>query len=286
MVALIAAGPATRPVASLDDAEASYRGRVDAVTKSYDSELAKAEQDRLAGIKQADDQHLADLQTLLNRALKAGDADQVVAIKQKIDAANAKSKVDPNKHLVNLLDLVKVPQDAVNGTWSIKDGALVSDESSLCRIEFPYQPPEEYDYRVVFTRKSGDDCFTQICMGGKSQFAWMLGGWGNKITGFQYIDGIGIDQNKTGVKKNSWLKDGQEYTSVVKIRKTGVEAYLDGKLVASWKTDFADMSLDPAWALNNNNVIGIGTWTTPTVFHTVEVVEVTGRGVILGRLKR
>jgi hypothetical protein len=60
-----------------------------------------------------------------------------------------------------------------------------------------------------------------------------------------------------------------------------LEAYLDGKLISAWKTDFSDISADQPWILKSSDVIGVGSWQSPTVFRTIEVIEITGKGRIL-----
>ena len=73
------------------------------------------------------------------------------------------AKLEGDRRVVNLLSLVDVQRDAVNGVWTIEQRALASDRGKESRIQFPYQPPEEYDFRIVFTRTAGTDCISQIC---------------------------------------------------------------------------------------------------------------------------
>jgi hypothetical protein len=74
------------------------------------------------------------------------------------------------------------------------------------------------------------------------------------------------------------LANGQEYTSVVKVRKTGVEVYLDGKLIEAWNTDFSDMSIPQTWPLRRMDIIGVGLFQSTTLFRTIEVIEITSEG--------
>jgi len=180
--------------------------------------------------------------------------------------------------VVNLISLVDVQRDAVKGTWVLANGALVSDSGGHSRIEFAYQPPDEYDFRIVFTRTEGPDSVNQICASQGRQFAWQMGGWSDTFCGFYEIGGLGPSKNLSGRSAAKWLENGQEYTSIVKVRKTGVEAYLDGKLISAWKTDFSDMGLNREWALRRNDVLGVGTYQSPTSFRTIEVIEITGTG--------
>ena len=183
--------------------------------------------------------------------------------------------------VVNLLSLVNVRRDAEYGEWKMDRGALVCNKEYYCRIQLPYQPPEEYDFRIVFTCRDGEDSVTQICAAGTRQFCWVMGGWGRKYCWFDRVGGRG-SENPTGKQADKWLNSGQEYTSVVKVRKNGVEAYLNGKLITEWKTDYSDMTL-VGWTLKRNDVLGLGTWLGATTFRTIEVTEVTGEGNTLGQ---
>ena len=57
-------------------------------------------------------------------------------------------------------------------------------------IEFPYQPPEEYDFRVTFTRTDGNDCLVQHGVGAGNPFVWILGGWGGRTCGLGPPTGV------------------------------------------------------------------------------------------------
>jgi S1-C subfamily serine protease len=183
--------------------------------------------------------------------------------------------------VVNLLGMVDLQRDAVKGAWKMDHGGLLSDAGDTCRIEFPYQPPEEYDFRIVFTRTEGDNAVHQVCAANGRQFTWLMGASGDTVCRLDLVGGHEANDNPTTKKADKWLTNGQEYTSLVKVRKTGVEAYLNGKLISAWKTDYSDMSLHSHWVLKHNNVLGVGSYQSPTLFRTIEVTEITGEGKIL-----
>jgi clan AA aspartic protease (TIGR02281 family) len=206
--------------------------------------------------------------------------DQLVSIAPPPPAPRPDVPPNVSNKTINLLDLVNVSRDAVKGTWTMENGKLLSDGADQSRIEFPYQPPAEYDFRIVFTRTGGENDVQQICTAQGSQFAWMISGWGGTISGFEFVRGKNAYNNPTTKKNSGWLSNNREYVSVVKVRKSGVEAYLDGTLISAWKTDFSDMSIDPAWALKGSNQIAVGAHCV-AVFRTVEVTEISGAGRVL-----
>jgi hypothetical protein len=54
---------------------------------------------------------------------------------------------------------------------------------------------------------------------------------------------------------------------------------LNGELLVEWKTDYSDLSNYSSWQLRDNSVLGVGC-ESPTVFHKIEVVEVSGKGTL------
>jgi len=80
---LIGVGPATKPVESLSGIEARYRGESKLARKAYRDAIAKANEERIA-----------ELNSLLSKAMKAENIDLAVEIKKKIDEAKTSSADD------------------------------------------------------------------------------------------------------------------------------------------------------------------------------------------------
>ncbi|MDB5322941.1 MAG: DJ/PfpI family protein [Phycisphaerales bacterium] len=178
---------------------------------------------------------------------------------------------------VNLLKLIDPAVDTMAGVWKLNTGEfapqLSSDATHHARINIAYQPPEEYDFRVDFTRSAGDNCMTQIFTH-QNPCCLVLFGWKGTVSGFQQINNQSADKNATGVRNLS-TTNGQRHTSVVKVRKTFIEAWLDGNLITRYDTDGSDMSAKD-WKVDAP--LGVGTQLSPTIFHTIELTEITGTG--------
>lgn len=65
---------------------------------------------------------------------------------------------------------------------------------------------------------------------------------------------------------------------MVKVRKTGVEAYLDGHLLTQWRTDFRDMASDPGSSLHRLDTVGLQSWASAYSIYSAELSEVSGSG--------
>jgi len=176
---------------------------------------------------------------------------------------------------INLLPLLNPAKEAVSGKWIWKEQGLASEGVGWARLQIPYQPPEEYDLCASFTRTNGSDGVNLILASPGHQFMWWMGDWGNSLFGFQLINGKIIKENPTAV--NMSLKTGQRYSCVVKVRKDGVAASLDGRTIVEYKTDFGGFSLGPEWSLRDNRILGVGT-ASPAVFHSLSITEISGPG--------
>ncbi len=266
--------------------------------------LAKMETDHAARIKALHakyDQMLAQVQTQFTQRQRLDDALEVKAKRDEVAAAwirpagaagnpatnvpfGTKAGTPPvqagaSPRLTNLLRTIDPDRNAVAGTWAMKDGALVSaGNNGAARLEIPYEAPAEYDFQISFTKKTGG-CVIQNLTVNEHPFIWVMSADG--MFTFHYVKGAGAGANKTTVNLRVGIKDNRRYTSLVKVRKNGAEAFLDGKLITQWKTDFSDTVHDGFWALPNKSCLGVASGNSHVIFHSIEVREVSEPGKLL-----
>ncbi len=176
---------------------------------------------------------------------------------------------------LNLLAMADPARHAVSGAWKAEGRALVSDAGLTTRLMFPYEVPKEYDYRVDLTRMEGASTVCLILTKDGREFVMEMG-WPGGEVGFAYVDGKHIDANPTGAKFP--VTNGRRYRILVQVRNRGLKAYLDGRLLISWRTDYTNVTPHSGWVLPNKKCVGIGSHGSPTAFHAAELIEVTGRG--------
>ena len=73
---------------------------------------------------------------------------------------------------VNLLPLVDVDRDRVVGDWKMSTDGLDCEANALARIRIPYRPVGEYDFRIVFSRRTSGSAIDQILTHEKKGFTW------------------------------------------------------------------------------------------------------------------
>ncbi len=149
---------------------------------------------------------------------------------------------------IDLLANVHLPDDVVGGTWKRTNDGLHCDSSApgedrRARLRLPYRPRGEYDFAITFSRKSGSFLVGQILSYDAKDFAWLMGREQNTYDGFELVDNMILPKNRTAVHLEPALVNGQRYTSVVKVRKDSISAYIDGKLVSVLNTDYSNLTI-------------------------------------------
>jgi hypothetical protein len=180
---------------------------------------------------------------------------------------------------VNLLKMVDPAKDGIVGSWKLEEGKLVSGTGKLVRLECPYQPPAEYDFRVVFSHVSGGNNVSQILSRQGKGFIWIME-LGLSRCGFGLCRGLWITDptNPSITEVPTIQNDAGPHTSVLEVRKDRIRCLFDGKLVRDYKTDYTDLSMNPDWKLRTEQLLGLGCWESPTEFQRVDLVEVSGKG--------
>lgn len=179
---------------------------------------------------------------------------------------------------VDLMPLIDPNRDAVSGLWTRDaNGALVSNEGSLARLEIPYKLPEEYDFKIVFTRQSGWDTIAQYIGHGKVNVFWGMAMWGNASNMFRCVNQW-EGHNPTTVWAKEFIENGKRFESVVQVRKNGYAAFINGKLVGSWDRGYRDAHVPKSWVLPTPGALGLGVSKCQVVFHSLQLLEVSGAG--------
>jgi len=198
-------------------------------------------------------------------------------INSRLAEATTASAAPGAGHL-DLLPLVDVEKDAVAGTWKVDGGDLVITPDKYNRLQLPVRPPEEYDFTVRFTRtevNKGNEGTVAIMLTYKDKpFDLALQASGNAAR-LEAVNKNAVKDNPTIVPLK--LENNQPYTVTVEVRKDGVRALLDGKMLLEYKTDYKDLSGYASWKLKDTSLLGVGANSAGVRFEKIELVPVTGQ---------
>lgn len=179
---------------------------------------------------------------------------------------------------VDLMPLIDPERDAVSGAWKRNEqGALISDKGSVARLEIPYQPPEEFDYKMVFTRNTGWDTIAQCFAYNRSSLIWGMAMWGNELNMFRCVSAF-EGTNPTSVWAKEFIQNGQRYESIVQVRKQGYAAFVNGRLISYWDRGSSGAHVPKEWRLPTPGLLGIGSSKSQTTFHSLQLLEISGAG--------
>jgi hypothetical protein len=183
---------------------------------------------------------------------------------------------------VDLMKVIDLQRDVILGDWNKVADGLVSDDTKFARIALPYDPPPEYDFKIEFTRTDQiDESVVQLFRDQGHPCAWVMNGWKGEASAFHMIGGrIGRD-GPTAVRGLDF-QPGKKHTSIVKVRKDAIEAYIDGDLKTRYSTNGNDLTCVKDWDLKNK-ALGIGSYSNSTIFHTIEVTEYNTKGTVLAQ---
>lgn len=151
-------------------------------------------------------------------------------------------------------------------------------------LVFPYQPPEEYDYRIEFSSATDGAMVAQGLVFGERGFEWRIGDCGGSNCGINQVDGKNDYEvtNPTGTRKVAPLKADQPHTSLVRIRDKGITVVLDGKVVLDYATDYANVGQKVG---NQGRLSFTIRGTGIKTLSAAEVTEITGKGTVIAEPK-
>jgi hypothetical protein len=185
------------------------------------------------------------------------------------------SQAAPHR-VVDLMRYVDLKADAIEGDWAREGTGIKSTGRANAKLIIPYEPPAEYDFTVVYTRLGGHDQVAQIFPVSDSELAWSVGSWGKTMA-------LAADGKALWSGEDPHCTDtGKEYTSVVKVRRAGIEITFNGRKVAEYTGPLSGLSAPRESKLPNAKALGLLTWYgTSQRFSKMELTEITGTGHVL-----
>jgi hypothetical protein len=198
--------------------------------------------------------------------------------KKLADTGRAAGPVLP-KGPVNLIPLIDLNRDVVQGTWKLEQGEIRGNGTGRPRIQIPYAPPEEYDLTIVAEPGDSNLLFGMNREGTQWVVTYDNAINGKVTSGVHMVDGKPAWENPTAVH-GKVLKKGSPQTFEFKVRKSGFTALVDGKKVVSWE-DYSRLSLTPTFQTTDKSALMFGMYAGDAKLVKAVLVPVTGQGKLL-----
>jgi serine/threonine protein kinase len=174
----------------------------------------------------------------------------------EVDRPNSVPPVDMK--MTDVLAHVDLMGDALAGQWT-ESGDAIRGQGDGAQIQFPTQPPAEYDYRITFVRYSGNGGVGLICSQRGKSFVWIFGGHNGTASGLGQVQGEPFDNNETTRHSMNWLPNGLVHTLVVRVRKDWAIAFLDGQNLGRANGLLMPLSL-PSYVKTPSAASPLGIW--------------------------
>jgi hypothetical protein len=181
----------------------------------------------------------------------------------------------PTYPSVDLLKLVDVQKDYVQGRWQFIDGKLVSPPVFMARVEIPYAPPEEYDLTVVVECEGKQDSFNIGLVTPESRVLAVIDGWNPPMSILSQIQDQGADE---ACFKGKVIVPGKSNTIVASVRKNRLSISVNDKALIDWEADYKRVSLENVWGTPNSRVLFVGAYLSIFRITKISLAPVSGEG--------
>lgn len=204
-------------------------------------------------------------------ALRKANAEKRIEQTEKIAVA-----LQPTRR-INLLQFIDLNNYArPRDKWQMQNGKLICTEGNFVpKVIIPYEPPEEYDFKIVFSQPKLRNPVCLIMPKTGASFSWEVGG-ANGHFAFSIVPAAG-GKNPVEFNVKGAQQPGRVHTTTVQVRNGGVRAFFDGRPVAQYATDFSDMKTNSWRDIREKSFLAVGC-DDPAIFHVIELREVRGRG--------
>jgi len=193
-------------------------------------------------------------------------------IDKRLDAAGL---LPPIRPAIDLLKLIDLQRDIVQGRWQFIDGKLVSPAVFMARVEIPYAPPEEYDLHIVVECEGKQDSINLGLVTGESRVLAAFDAADPPRTTLSQIEN---QEANEAVYIGKVIVPGKPNTLVCSVRKNRLILKVNDKTLVDWAADYKRVSLENVWGSANSKALVIGAYLSIFRFSKISLVPVSGEG--------
>ena len=177
----------------------------------------------------------------------------------------------------DLLKMVEVQRDQVNGSWSIEDGVLVSPRGKYSSLRFPVIPTEEYELEVdVEPLGSERDIHLLGTAPGGHRFVVNFHAYTDfRCNGIDYIDGKSAKVNETAFRGEP-IQMGKVNRIRLSVRRNGIQVWVNDQSVIHYQGKFDRLTSIPNFEAPDRSTILVGAMDSSVKFHRVQLETKAG----------
>jgi len=173
--------------------------------------------------------------------------------------------------------------NATQGVWGWRAGALVGQSRFFAKTDFGYQVRGSYEMEVAFTRAEGREGVTLHLPVGDTWTLISLGGWQNRFHGLHALDtGLG-DSNET--TRKGGLETNRRYVAVASVTllrdgEARIALAVDGAAVFEWEGAISRLRHpNPQFTPPDPTAVGIGANVNELIVHEAWLRPADGASV-------
>lgn len=160
---------------------------------------------------------------------------------------------------LDLLPLIDIRRDAVEGEWNTHEGAIISPNQSFARLEVPIDVPRQYVLaaEVSTYEEAIESLNLGLVVGGDHQTQVILNGWRGTLAGLHLLDGRLADNNPSKVA-GLHLPRSRKHLVVCAVTSDRVQVAVNGVRIIDFRGNVRRLTNDPTWKTPHANRLFLG----------------------------
>jgi hypothetical protein len=228
----------------------------------------------------------------LSGVVRAAVEDKASKLGSEASTASQNSSATAAKNLprgkwVDLCPMVRLPDDALAGTWSAKDNGFAAEGNAMAKLRLPVDlAGASYDLQVEFTSETDPENVNVVLPVGDHSILLVGDGYVNLGTHSYFSLVSGKEPHQLpGSIQGPLLTAGNRYTYDISVRILGDQAKLalslNGKPTYSYEGPTSDLQAVHAYRLPDDGWPGLTSWFSPINYLGCKVRLQQGTGTLL-----
>jgi len=195
----------------------------------------------------------------------------------EMEKSSAGGAGTPAGGIVDLLKMIDLKKDVVEGTWKIDNGSLISPIAPKAIVHIPYIPPDEYDLQLTVECLSAPETGALVVgLAGRDWQTEVQFNCEGRMYFFEQVDGKpGTGQYRV---EGKYMKMNQPADLKLAVRKDKITVFVDGKQILELKDYAKRVSIHPFWKVPSTQTLFFGEQNTQYRLKQIKLTTVSGRG--------